>query len=143
MADPISITLLSIAAAGSVASAGVSIASGVQQQKAAEEAAKQEEEAAKMEAMLRKNELARIQSTIRANAAAAGADVDRGSMFALQQSNKRMADIDIGLAAKARAQSAFKLRSQGAAAFSSGIMSGIGSLADATKTGVEIKSIWK
>ena len=135
------IALLAIAASASLASGGMAVASGIAQQKQAEQAAKGEEEAARMEAMLKKNQLSQIQSTIRANVAAMGADVNTGSAYALQQSNKRMADIDIGLAAKARSQSAFRLRSQGAAAFSSGIMSAVGSLADAAKYGAEAYSL--
>lgn len=133
--------MVTLAAVASTASAGMAVYSGIQQQKEAEQAAKSEEEAAQMEAMVRKHQLSVMQSTIRANATAAGVDYSRGSAFALLQSNERMADIDIGLAAKARSQAAFRLRSEGSAAFAGGIMSGIGGLASASKLGAEAYSL--
>tara|TARA_R110000868_G_scaffold151117_3_gene374729 strand:- start:8433 stop:8912 length:480 start_codon:yes stop_codon:yes gene_type:complete len=121
-----------VSVAVSVASAAIAIKQGNDQKKQANAAAKMEEDAALTEAMLKKAELARIQGTIRANSAAAGADADTGSSFALQESNKTLADIDIGLSAKKRSQRAFQLRTQGANAKTAGILTGISSLVSAS-----------
>lgn len=132
---------LGLAAVATTVSSGLQVAQGIQQKKAAEEAAKAEMEAAEMEAMVREHQLSVMQSTIRANVSAAGGEYSRGSAYSLLESNKRMAAIDIGLATKARSQAAFKMRAEGAAAQTAGIISGIGGVAKAGMQGAEAYSL--
>jgi type II secretory pathway pseudopilin PulG len=122
-------TIISVLAA--VAGTVMSVEAGKQQQKALKEQAKSEQEAARAEALVRRNELARVQAASRAHFAARGADPYTGSAFAFTSSNQRMADIDIGFMAKQRSMNAFALRQRGKAAYQQGIISGVGSAAQA------------
>lgn len=123
--------LTALSAVAAVGSGAVSIMAGKEQAKQANAAARAEEDAARTEAILRKNELSRIQGTIVANFGAMGTDAYTGSAFSLLKSNERMSDIDIGLNAKGRSQRAFQLRSSGKNAKTSGILSGVGSFVNA------------